>query len=145
MLDFEEEMKAVKAGYVVMSLDEYNKLRDEIATANMQAYEIEQLANRRIADAAANNQAIIDSLFRIEQRNYGTHDIDICFDTRAIRAVALNMLGKYFSAEELEKYDIKPAEEMHILDELLATRKPEIVTAADVMSGRKFTDTATKD
>ena len=31
MLNFEEEMKAVKKGYVVLDIDEYNRLRDEIA------------------------------------------------------------------------------------------------------------------
>lgn len=122
MLNFEEEMKAVKKGYVVLDIDVYNRLRDELAAANMRAYEAEQLANRRIAEAAANNQAIIDSLISVAKRNYGDHEIDIVFNVRAIRALALNMLYKTFSDEELEGYSIKSADDMVILDEVLAYR-----------------------
>ena len=122
MLNFEDEMKAVKRGYVVLSLEEYDSLRDEIATANMRAYEAEQLANIRIAEAAANNEAITSSLISVAKRTYGGHEIDIVFNKYSIRRLALDMLGKTFSAEELEGYEIKSADDMLILDEILAYR-----------------------
>lgn len=122
MLNFEEEMKAVKKGYVVLDIDEYNRLRDEIAAANMKAYEAEQLANRRIAEAAANNEAITNSLISVKKNTYGDHDIVIEFNKYAIRQLATEMLIKTFSAEELEGYSIKSADDMLILDEVLAYR-----------------------
>lgn len=120
MLNFEEEMKAVKKGYVVLDIDEYNRLRDEIAAANMKAYEAEQLANRRIAEAAANNKAITDSLIRVEKQTYGNHDICIVFNKYTIRQLAVEMMIKTFSAEELDGYDLRPVDNMLILDEVLA-------------------------
>ena len=128
MLNFEDEMKAVRKGYVVLDIDEYNRLRDEIAAANMRAYEAEQLASRRIAEAAANNQSIIDSLISVEQATFNGPGIDIRFNARAIRALALNIMSRHFSAEELAEYDIKSADDMLILDERIAVRKPVDIT-----------------
>lgn len=120
MLNFEEEMKAVKKGYVVLDIDEYNRMRDDIATANMKAYEAEQLANRRIAEASANNEALVGKLFKVVKNTYGDNDIVINFNVRAIRQLATEMMIKTFSAEELEGYDLKSADDMLILDETLA-------------------------
>ena len=113
MLNFEEEMKAVKKGYVVLDIDEYNRMRDEIATANMKAYEAEQLANRRIAE-----------LLTVEKRTYGDHEIDIKFNKYAIHKLAVERLFELYSAEELEGYKLKTADNLFILDELIAY--PEI-------------------
>lgn len=122
MLNFEEEMKAVKKGYVVLDIDEYNRLRDEIAAANMKAYEAEQLANRRIAEVAANNEALVGKIFRVVKNTYGDNDIVINFDVRTIRQLATEMMFKTFSAEELNGYELKSADDMLILDETLATK-----------------------
>lgn len=123
MLNFEDEMKAVKKGYVVLDLDEYNRLRDEIAAANMKAYEAEQLANRRIAEATKDADYAISTLLTVEKRSYGDYEIDIRFNKRAIRDLAISQLLKMYSAEELEDYTIKHFDDMCILDEVLATRK----------------------
>lgn len=120
MLNFEEEMKAVHKGYVVMSLDEYNELRDQIAEASMKAYNAEQMANRRIAEASANNKALTDKLFSVVKNTYGDHDIVINFNVRAIRQLAIVMLHEAFSDEELAGYILKSADDMLILDETLA-------------------------
>lgn len=120
MLNFEEEMKAVKKGYVVLDIDEYNRLRDEIANANMKAFEAEQLANRRIAEAAANNKALTDKLFKVAKNTYGDNDIVINFNVRAIRQLAIDMLYETFSEQDLEGYAIKTADDMLILDETIA-------------------------
>lgn len=120
MLNFEDEMKAVRKGYVVLDIDEYNRLRDEIAAANMKAYEAEQLANRRIAEVAANNEALVGKIFRIVKNKYGDKDIAIEFNVRTIRRLAAEMMIKTFSAEELHGYELKSADDMLILDEILA-------------------------
>lgn len=120
MLNFEEEMKVIKKGYVVLDIDEYNRLRDELAAANMRGYEAEQMANRRIAEAAANNKALTDKLFSVVKNTYGDNDIVINFNARAIRQLAIVMLHEAFSDEELAGYAVKSADDMLILDETLA-------------------------
>lgn len=120
MLNFEEEMKAVKKGYVVLDIDEYNRLRDEIATANMKAYEAEQLANRRIAEASANNEALVGKMFDVVKNTYGDRDIVIRFNVHTIRQLAIDMLYKTFSEDDLDCYALKTADDMLILDETLA-------------------------
>lgn len=122
MLEFEDEMKHVKRGYVVLSLDEYDGLRDEIAAANMRVYEAEQLANRRIAEAAQNNKRILDSLFKIEKKEYGSENIEIVFDRHALYTLAVERLYETFSAPELEGYTVAPASVMILCDETIATR-----------------------
>lgn len=127
MLNFEEEMKAVKAGYVVMSLEEYNNLRDQIAEANMKAYNAEQLANRRIAEHVAEVDFTMRSLIRVSKKSYGDRAIEFDFNTPAVHALAVDVMQYTFSAEELEGYEIKPADDMFLSTELLARRKPDII------------------
>ncbi len=122
MLDFEEEMKAVKKGYVVLSIDEYDSLRDQIAAANMKAYEAEQLAQRRIAESAQNNVKLMDSLFTIEKKDYGAQNIEIVFNRHALYALATERLYGTFSNEELDGYAVVPASAMILCDETLAVR-----------------------
>lgn len=124
MLNFEEEMKAIKKGYVVLDIDEYNRLRDEVAAANMKAYEADQLANRRIAEAAANNKAITDSLFTIEKKEYGKQNIEIVFNRAALYALAIEKLYETFGDNDLDGYRVIKANELTIFDETIATRSP---------------------
>ena len=127
MLDFEEEMKAVKAGYVVMSLEEYNSLRDQIAEANMKAYEAEQLANRRMAEQAQEVDRLMHSIVTVRKKTYGDRAIEFDFNTPVVHQLAVDVMQRTFSAEELKGYEIKPADDMFLSTELLARRKPEIV------------------
>lgn len=118
MLNFEEEMKAVRKGYVVMSLDDYNELRDEIAAANMRAYEATQQANRRMAE-----------LLKVFKKTYGDHSIEIEFNERAVRELAIDVMHETFSDEELAGYVVKELSNMTIYDVTLATYKPDPVDA----------------
>lgn len=127
MLDFEDEMKAVKKGYVVMSLDEYNELRDQLAAANMKAYEAEQLANRRIAEHTLATDFAMRNLISVRKKTYGDHAIEFEFNTPAIHALAVDVMQRTFGAEELVGYEIKPADNMFLSTELLARRLPEEV------------------
>ena len=114
MLNFEDEMKAVKKGYVVMSLDDYNELRDEIAAANMRAYEAEQTANRRMA-----------GLLTVKKKKYGDRAIEIEFNEAAIRDLAAEIMYATFSIEELAGYKIREADRMSLYDATLADYRPD--------------------
>lgn len=144
MLNFEEEMKAVKKGYVVLDIDEYNRMRDEIAAANMKAYEAEQLANRRIAEAAANNKAITDSLLTVEKKTYGKQDIEIVFNRAMLYALAVEKLHETFGDEDLDGYRVVRANELILCDETIATRSPisieERILRGDTIATRSTTN-----
>lgn len=120
MLSFEDEMKAVGKGYVVMSLDEYDALRDQIAAANMRAYEVEQKTNRRMAE-----------LLKVFKKTYGDHSIEIEFNEPAVRTLAIDVMQNTFSEEELAGYVVKDVSNMTIYDVTLATYKPDPVEADD--------------
>lgn len=120
MLNFEDEMKAVKKGYVVMSLDDYNELRDEIAAANMRAYEAEQTANRRMA-----------GLLTVKKKKYGDRAIEIEFNEAAIRDLATEVMYATFSIEELAGYKVREIDRMSLYDATLADYKPDPVEQTD--------------
>lgn len=124
MLNFEEEMKAVKKGYVVLDIDEYNRLRDEIAAANMKGYEAEQLATRRIAESAKVHKELTDSLFTVEKKEYGKQNIEIVFNRAALYALAIEKLYETFGDKALDGYRVLRANELILCDETIATRSP---------------------
>lgn len=122
MLDFEDEMKAVKKGYVVLDIDEYNRMRDELAAANMRGYEAEQSAQRRIAESAKVHKELTDSLFTVEKKEYGKQNIEIVFNRAALYALAIEKLYETFDDNDLAGYRILRANELILCDETLATR-----------------------
>ena len=127
MLNFEEEMKAVKKGYVVLDIDEYNRLRDEIAAANMRAYEAEQLANRRIAESAASYEELLRNVLSVHKRTHGKdRPIEIVFNAYVVHQLAIEALQRTFSDEELAAYDVKQADDLLLFDHAIAIRKPDI-------------------
>lgn len=120
MLNFEDEMKAVGKGYVVMSLEEYDALRDQVAAANMRAYEVEQTSKRRMSE-----------LLRVFRKTYGDHSIEVEFNESAVRRLAIEVMHETFSDEELFGYTVKEARNMTIYDVTLATYKPDPVTVEE--------------
>lgn len=120
MLEFEDEMKAVRKGYVVLSIDEYDSLRDQLAAANMKAFEAEQLANRRIAEKTSECEKALDAVLTVAKRNYGGHEVDIVFNKHSVYTLALRQLHKVFSYEEIENYKVKSASDLLLMDELFA-------------------------
>lgn len=124
MLNFEDEMKAVKKGYVVLDIDEYNRMRDAIAAANMKAYEADQMATRRIAESAKVHKELTDSLFTIEKKEYGKQNIEIVFNRAALYEFAIDRLYESYSDDELAGYRVVQANELILCDEVIATRYP---------------------
>lgn len=122
MLGFEDEMKAVKKGYVVLDIDEYNRMRDEVAAASMKAYDAEQLATRRIAESAKVHKELTDSLFTVEKKEYGKQNIEIVFNRAALYALAIEKLYETFGDNELDGYRVVRANELILCDETLAVR-----------------------
>lgn len=127
MLNFEDEMKAVKKGYVVMSLDDYNDLRDEIAAANMRAYEAEQLANRRVAELTQDHRDTLHGLLRAYKKPYGDRSIEVEFNKGAWLSLAIASAHRMLSAEELRGYEFKQPDDLILCDETIATHKLGIV------------------
>lgn len=124
MLDHESEMKAVRAGYVVMSLEEYNELRDQLVTASRAVYEAEQLAKRQVYEATKLAEDTLNSVLEVVKKPYSGDSLDISFNTRVVHDLAMRKLVSLCSEEELEGYTIVPAQDMYLCDETLARKKP---------------------
>ena len=126
MLEFEDEMKAVKKGYVVLSLDEYNDMRDALAEANVRAYEAEQLANRRIAEETTRATRELDSLFTVDRREFVDGAIVVRFNKSALHEHATRLMHARYSDQELSSYTVNEPSKLAVYDVVLAATNNDI-------------------
>jgi hypothetical protein len=124
MLNFEDEMKAVRRGYVVLDIDEYDRLRDELAEAKMAAYNAEQITNRRVADLSNAHEGLLNSLFSIRKVSY-SHTMDVDINREVLHMLAVERLQRDHWLEGPDKYDVVPVEAFSIYDGTIARRKPD--------------------
>lgn len=120
MLNFEEEVKKVQAGYVVMSLEEYNKLNDKILDYSIRAIKAEADAKRRVLDIQQSTEQRLHNLLSVRKKTYGDRSIDIIFNTRAIHDLAVEIMRETYTDAELAEYEIKPADDLLLCDEMIA-------------------------
>ena len=123
MLNFEEEMKAVGKGYVVMSLDEYNRLMDERAEFRMAAYNAEQLANRRIAEISEQHAAYVADLVTIEHHSWDGKYVAV-FNHAELYRLACNALMSTLTTEEQRKLNVRDLARFFIGEATLAEPRP---------------------
>lgn len=126
MLNFEEEMKQVQAGYVVMSLEEYNKLRDKIAEARTEAELARAEVHSTVLKYSHAMEEFKHNLLSVRKKPYGDNAIEVCFNDRAVHQLAVEMLHDTFSAEELADYEVRSIDDLLLCDEAIARlRDPE--------------------
>ena len=123
MLNFEDEMKAVRKGYVVLDIDEYNRLRDELAEAKMAAYEAKQIANRRVADLSNAHEGLLNSLFSIFKVSY-SNTLDVEINRDVLHMLAVERLQRDHWLDGPDKYDVVPADDFSIYTGTIAKRAP---------------------
>lgn len=105
MLNFENEMKATNTSYVVLSLEEYHRLRDE-------------------ARAAAD---FMDKLVSVDHRSW-SNTWDVGLDRVLVYEAAKKKLERALG-DKMSEYDVKELKDFAYYSAAIATPKP--ATAAD--------------
>lgn len=122
MLNFEEEVKAVGQGYVVMPLAEYNRLMAERAEYLNMGREAERQASRRIEETRSNYEALLSNLLTVRKQTYGDRSIDIVFNQFAVHQLAVEAIQRSVSPDELKYYELVQAEDLLLFDPVIARR-----------------------
>lgn len=107
MLNFEENMKAANTGYVVLSLDEYNRLRDEAAAANNFMAELIKVTKQSWTDE-----------YVVEPNN------------AAFYAAAKKKFEELFG-DALHEYEVRPISDFYLGYATLAIKRTEPVSDDD--------------
>lgn len=107
MLNFEDEMKAAGKGYVVMSLEEYDRLRGDAAAAERLMAEL-----IKVTKQSWNDEYIVEP------------------NNAAFYAAAKKKFEELFG-DALHEYEVRPINDFYLGYAAIATRRPEPVSDGD--------------
>jgi hypothetical protein len=107
MLNFEDNMRAANTGYVVLSLEEYNRLRDEAAAA----------------------KAVMAELIKVSKQSW-TDEYVVEPNNAAFYAFAKKKFEELFGDEQ-HNYEVRPISDFYMGYTALATRRTEPASDGD--------------
>lgn len=116
MLNFEETVKAASHGYVVLSLDEYNRIRDEARAA----------------------KDFMDKLVNLEYNSWGKA-WEVVVNSTAIYDEAMKKLVATLG-DSVSEHDIVEPKDFAYYDHKIATRKPESNIAVETVNRKHGAD-----
>lgn len=120
MLNFEEEAKKVQTGYVVMSLEEYNKLNDKVLDYSVRAIRAESEARNKVMLAEQAAEQLLRDLLTVRKKTYGDKAIEIHFNDRAIHKLANERLKETYPDLVIDGYEIVSADDLSLYETTIA-------------------------